>query len=235
VALVLVTGPPASGTTTIARPLARQPGVLLLGETPSAPATGPGRGGWERPAWLAELPAQATQQVLKPHLRAWDRFHVGLARPTTTTTTTTTTTAALTTRPPVRLSGRLLSVRWPSTGQAERPGAIAWGPLAAHADPLLGPRSRAGRGSIRLEQRPSGHSGSLLPWAALWPHTARAMQTTTVTSGRRDPRSARLPIGSTTCGSSLATRRSQVRTCHAHRGVAGQPRAARSASGWGRP
>jgi putative transposase len=32
--------------------------------------------GWE---WLATLPAQATQQVLKHYLRAWDRHHAGLA------------------------------------------------------------------------------------------------------------------------------------------------------------
>src|SRR6266487_4818622 len=29
--------------------------------------------------WLALLPAQATQQVLKHYLRAWDRHHAGLA------------------------------------------------------------------------------------------------------------------------------------------------------------
>jgi putative transposase len=34
--------------------------------------------GWE---WLARLPAQASQQVLKDYIRAWDRFHRGLARP----------------------------------------------------------------------------------------------------------------------------------------------------------
>jgi putative transposase len=34
--------------------------------------------GWE---WLARLPAQASQQVLKDYVRAWDRFHRGLARP----------------------------------------------------------------------------------------------------------------------------------------------------------
>jgi putative transposase len=34
--------------------------------------------GWE---WLAELPCQATQQVLKHYLRAWDQFYKGLARP----------------------------------------------------------------------------------------------------------------------------------------------------------
>jgi putative transposase len=34
--------------------------------------------GWE---WLAQLPAQASQQVLKDYVRAWDRFHRGLARP----------------------------------------------------------------------------------------------------------------------------------------------------------
>ena len=32
--------------------------------------------GW---AWLASLPAQATQQVLGHYLRAWDRYHQGLA------------------------------------------------------------------------------------------------------------------------------------------------------------
>jgi putative transposase len=32
--------------------------------------------GWE---WLATLPAQATQQVLKHYLRAWDRYYAGLA------------------------------------------------------------------------------------------------------------------------------------------------------------
>jgi len=31
--------------------------------------------------WLALLPAQATQQVLKHYLRAWDRFFQGVARP----------------------------------------------------------------------------------------------------------------------------------------------------------
>jgi putative transposase len=31
--------------------------------------------------WLAALPAQATQQVVKHYLRAWDRFYQGLARP----------------------------------------------------------------------------------------------------------------------------------------------------------
>jgi putative transposase len=34
--------------------------------------------GWE---CLAQLPAQASQQVLKDYVRAWDRFHRGLARP----------------------------------------------------------------------------------------------------------------------------------------------------------
>lgn len=34
--------------------------------------------GWE---WLAELPCQATQQVLKHYLRAWDHFNRSLARP----------------------------------------------------------------------------------------------------------------------------------------------------------
>ena len=34
--------------------------------------------GWE---WLAKLPAQATQQVVKHYLRAWDRFFEGSARP----------------------------------------------------------------------------------------------------------------------------------------------------------
>jgi putative transposase len=34
--------------------------------------------GWE---WLAELPCQATQQVLKHYIRAWDHFQKGLARP----------------------------------------------------------------------------------------------------------------------------------------------------------
>jgi putative transposase len=34
--------------------------------------------GWD---WLAELPAQATQQVLKQYLVAWDRYWKGLARP----------------------------------------------------------------------------------------------------------------------------------------------------------
>jgi len=33
--------------------------------------------------WLALLPAQATQQVLKHYRRAWDRFFQGLARPPT--------------------------------------------------------------------------------------------------------------------------------------------------------
>jgi putative transposase len=33
---------------------------------------------WE---WLAKLPAQATQQVLKHYLRAWERFYGGLAGP----------------------------------------------------------------------------------------------------------------------------------------------------------
>jgi putative transposase len=33
---------------------------------------------WE---WLADLPCQATQQVLKHYLRAWDQFYKGLARP----------------------------------------------------------------------------------------------------------------------------------------------------------
>jgi putative transposase len=34
--------------------------------------------GWE---WLAELPAQASQQVLKHYVRAWDRFFEGLSGP----------------------------------------------------------------------------------------------------------------------------------------------------------
>jgi putative transposase len=33
---------------------------------------------WE---WLAKLPAQATQQVLKHYLRGWERFFDGLAGP----------------------------------------------------------------------------------------------------------------------------------------------------------
>src|SRR6266536_2792428 len=33
--------------------------------------------GWE---WLAQLPAKATQQVLRQYLRAWGRFYRGLAR-----------------------------------------------------------------------------------------------------------------------------------------------------------
>ena len=34
--------------------------------------------GWE---WLADLPAQATQQVLKHYLSAWDRYFSGISRP----------------------------------------------------------------------------------------------------------------------------------------------------------
>jgi putative transposase len=34
--------------------------------------------GWE---WLAELPAQSSQQVLRHYLRAWDRFFKGLSGP----------------------------------------------------------------------------------------------------------------------------------------------------------
>src|SRR5215213_6093529 len=57
VTLVLVTGPPASGKTSLAQPLARHLGLPLLGKdtsrrccsTASAQATEPGRGGWERP------------------------------------------------------------------------------------------------------------------------------------------------------------------------------------------
>src|SRR6266511_450203 len=40
--------------------------------SPSANAAGP----W----WLAQLPAKATQQVLRQYLRAWGRFYRGLAR-----------------------------------------------------------------------------------------------------------------------------------------------------------
>jgi putative transposase len=34
--------------------------------------------GWE---WLAQLPAQASQQVLRHYLRAWDRYFMGLSGP----------------------------------------------------------------------------------------------------------------------------------------------------------
>ena len=34
--------------------------------------------GWE---WLADLPAQATQQVLKHYLKAWDRYFSGISKP----------------------------------------------------------------------------------------------------------------------------------------------------------
>jgi putative transposase len=55
-------------------------GVLRLRKSTASsapPRTDPLRG-WE---WLAELPAQATQQVLKHYLRAWSRFYEGSANP----------------------------------------------------------------------------------------------------------------------------------------------------------
>jgi len=57
--------------------VARRPSVAEIDRQLRAARTDP-LPGWE---WLAELPAQATQQVLKHYLRAWDRFHKGLARP----------------------------------------------------------------------------------------------------------------------------------------------------------
>jgi hypothetical protein len=51
--------------------IARRPSVAEIDRQLRAARTDP-LPGWE---WLAELPAQATQQVLKNYLRAWNRFY----------------------------------------------------------------------------------------------------------------------------------------------------------------
>jgi putative transposase len=55
--------------------VARRPSVAEIDRQLRAARTDP-LPGWE---WLAELPAQATQQVLKHYLRNWDRFYEGTA------------------------------------------------------------------------------------------------------------------------------------------------------------
>jgi len=55
--------------------IARRPSWAEMGRQLREARTNP-LPGWE---WLATLPAQATQQVLKHFLRAWDRYHAGLA------------------------------------------------------------------------------------------------------------------------------------------------------------
>jgi putative transposase len=57
--------------------VARRPSVPEVDRQLRAARTDP-LPGWE---WLAELPAHATQQVLKNYLRTWNRFYKGLARP----------------------------------------------------------------------------------------------------------------------------------------------------------
>jgi putative transposase len=57
--------------------IARRPSVAEIDRQLRAARTDP-LPGWE---WLAELPAQATQQVLKNYLRAWNRFYAGSANP----------------------------------------------------------------------------------------------------------------------------------------------------------
>jgi putative transposase len=55
--------------------IARCPSVAEVDRQLRAARTDP-LPGWE---WLAELPAQATQQVLKHYLRTWSRFYEGSA------------------------------------------------------------------------------------------------------------------------------------------------------------
>jgi putative transposase len=55
--------------------IARRPSWAEMGRQLRDARTNP-LPGWE---WLATLPAQATQQVLKHYLRAWDRYYAGLA------------------------------------------------------------------------------------------------------------------------------------------------------------
>jgi putative transposase len=57
--------------------IARRPSITEIDRQIREARTSPPHG-WE---WLAQLPAQASQQVLKDYLRAWDRFHRGHARP----------------------------------------------------------------------------------------------------------------------------------------------------------
>jgi hypothetical protein len=57
--------------------IARRPSVAEIDRQLRAARTDP-LPGWE---WLAELPAQATQQVLKNYLRTWNRFYEGSANP----------------------------------------------------------------------------------------------------------------------------------------------------------
>jgi putative transposase len=57
--------------------IARRPSIAEMDRQVREARAKPLRG-WE---WLAKLPAQASQQVLKDYVRAWDRFHRGLAKP----------------------------------------------------------------------------------------------------------------------------------------------------------
>jgi putative transposase len=57
--------------------IARRPSVAELDRQLRAARTDP-LSGWE---WLAELPAQATQQVLKHYLRTWNQFYEGSTNP----------------------------------------------------------------------------------------------------------------------------------------------------------
>jgi hypothetical protein len=57
--------------------IARRPSVAEVDRQLRAARTDP-LPGWE---WVAELPAQATQQVLRHYLRTWDRFYKGTANP----------------------------------------------------------------------------------------------------------------------------------------------------------
>lgn len=57
--------------------IARRPSVAQMDWQIREARTNP-LPGWE---WMARLPAQATQHVLKDYLRAWDRFHRRLSRP----------------------------------------------------------------------------------------------------------------------------------------------------------
>jgi putative transposase len=56
--------------------VARRPPITEMDRQVREARTSPPPG-WE---WLAQLPAQASQQVLKDYVRAWDRFHRGHAR-----------------------------------------------------------------------------------------------------------------------------------------------------------
>jgi hypothetical protein len=138
--------------------------------------------GWE---WLAELPAQATQQVFKNYLRTWNRFYAGSANPPKSKKGT----GRLAVDVPqasqfrvTRLGRRWGEVTIPSAGRIrfrwtrslpgvsrECPGRITGGRLTK--DPLGWHLCfRIEEEAIEVPQTPPRRSASTAAWRIPWPY-----------------------------------------------------------------